>query len=268
MKYKIEYRIETLAENAVGLATEQPFFTLNDINFSHWEFNHRDGWLADAWLAEATIDADNLENAYQTFRAKMVRIVPRIAFVSQCYTELLLQPFLIIKEGADIGYFYDAFDETHSGLMFMDEEKDALERLLTSQADDAFFFYWNDAVNSIGYTPKLLLMFSALEALAKKPNGDKDWAMIESILGKDLKDEIFKPTEGPRHRLTHGEYLNQSDFPGNYAEVIHKKVMEYFNKNVLGADLLTVDVVSPQRHFFGNKSVGKYFIRPKNSDTP
>jgi hypothetical protein len=131
---------------------------------------------------------------------------------------------------------------------------------------DEFYKYWNDAVNTIGYSPKLLLMFSALEALVKKPNGKKDWALLESILGTDLKDKIFTPRTGLRHRLTHGEYFNPTDTSDDYVRVIHKKVVEYFN-GLLGSDVISIDTIDPQRHFFGNKMVGKFFLRPKEAET-
>lgn len=266
MKYKVEYRIETLAENAVGVTSDQPTFTIDGITFTHWDFNHRDGWASDAWLAEAKIEANDYRQAHKQFMDKISRIVPRVAFVSQCYTESLNQPFLIVKEGSEIGFYADYFDSGHVGLMFMDEQKSALDKLLGSQIDDDFFFYWNDAVNTIGYAPKLLVMFSAIEALAKQPNGKKDWVLIENILGTDLKSEIFEPKTGLRHRLVHGEYFSPQDFrPKDYVGEIHKKVMAYFNKSVLGADLLTEDVHNPQRHFFGNKMVGMCFLRPKDS---
>jgi hypothetical protein len=266
MKYLIQQKIGTLAENAVNVAKSDPSFTVDDITFYQWEFNHRDGWLGDAWLAEATIDAENFSDAYRQFRAKLVRIVPRIAFVGQAYTEFGNQPFLILKEGSDIAYFYDILDRRHVGLMFQEDEEAALRALIDNhEVSDEFFLYWSDAVNTIGYSPKLLVMFSAIEALAKKPNGKKDYGKIEAILGPELKQEIFTPTTGLRHRLTHGEHFSVNDFSKNYVEEIHKKIVQYFNQEILGSKLITEDVTGPQRHLFGNKELGRYFIKAKKT---
>lgn len=268
MKYRIQQRIETLAENAVGAAGEQPSFTAYDITFTHWDFNHRDGWVVDAWQAEAVIEASNHKKAYDQFVKSLTQVIPRIAFVGQCYIEARFQPLLIVREGADIGLFVDIFDSEPIGLMFMEEEKDALDKLLTNNTiNNSFFFYWNDAVNTIGYTAKLLIMLAAIENLAKKPNGRKDWSIIELVLGKELSDELYKREKGLRHRLIHGEYFSPQDSK-NYVDIIHKKLMVYFNIHILGADLLTVDVTDPQRHFFGNKKRGARFITPKTSSNP
>jgi hypothetical protein len=268
MKHRIQQQIETLAENAVSMMNEQPSFVANGITFTHWDFNHSDGWLVDAWQAEATIDADDYKSAFAKFGELLTPVIPRVAFVSQCYTEARMQPILIVRDGSNVGLFSDFFASDPVGLMFMDEEKSALDKLLADKRiDDSFFFYWNDAVNTAGHTAKLLVMFSAIEALAKKPSSKKDWGLIEKVLGKELKDKIFRPTTGLRNRLVHGDYFSPSDSK-NYVEVIHKKVMVYFNDHILGAKLLSEDVVHPQRHFFGNKMRGAGFISPKDDRTP
>lgn len=261
-KYTIQWKVQTLAENAVGMENEQPSFKAGGITFTHWEFNHRDGWITDAWQSEATIEAPNHHSAFSEFGGMLSHIVPRVSFVAQAYTEARMQPILITRNDSDIGVFVDYFDSEPVGLMFMDEEKEALDKLLSNtDIDNAFFSYWNDAVNTIGQTAKLLVMFSAIEALAKKPNGDKDWLKIEDILGQDLKNEIFTPAIGLRHRLTHGEYFGTQDSK-NYVEEIHKKLMTYFNDYIFGSKLLSEDVTGPQRHFFGNKMRGTRFIKP------
>lgn len=117
-------------------------------------------------------------------------------------------------------------------------------------------------MNATGYTPKLGLMFCALEALVKKASGKKDWDKLNAILGKDLCDEIFLPKTGLRHRLTHGEYFDEGDGKKNYVHIIHSKIIQYFNSSVLGQTLLQEDVVAPQRHVFLNKEEIGVFIKP------
>lgn len=263
-KYYIEQKIETLAENSIGVEESQSRFELDNIIFEQWEFNHRDGWLGNAWLAKATIEATSVTEAYQLFRAKLVKIIPRVSFVSQCYIEFGTEPFLIRKEEADAAYFYDIQEVGGVGLMFDEPHLDALRKLTEADIPEEFFLFWNEAVNTTGYSPKLLVMFSALEALAKKPNGSKDHERLELILGKELKDDIFKQTSGLRNRLVHGEHFLETDFRRNFVEGVHRAVVGYFNQYIFGKGVISLDTVSPHRRLSGNKEVGRYFIEPIN----
>jgi len=110
-------------------------------------------------------------------------------------------------------------------------------------------------------------MFSALEALVKKSNGDKDWELLESILGAELKDKIYAPRTGLRQRLVHGEYFSPTDGGNDYVDQVHRKVIAYFN-GLIGSDVISEDTVHPQRHFYDNKMVGKFFLRSKDTATP
>ena len=67
-----------------------------------------------------------------------------------------------------------------------------------------------------------------------------------------------------RHRLTHGEYFGAEHNGKNYLELIHKKILAYFNKKIFSKPYLQEDVVHPQRHFFGNKQGGRYVIQRKD----
>jgi len=68
----------------------------------------------------------------------------------------------------------------------------------------------------------------------------------------------------PRHRLIHGEYFMPDDSGKNYVELIHRKVMVYFNDHVLREPLLDLAVVNPQRHPWGSLEGGGWFIRTKS----
>jgi hypothetical protein len=269
MKYRIQHKILTLAQNAVmeGTATlKQGSFKFDDISFSHWDFNIREGWVEDAWLAESTIEAPNLHEAFKVFHSRLERIIPRISLIIQCYIEYTNEPFLVYKEGTKIAFFRYTRDSHAVGLMFTEREQEALALLLTNNSiPDEFFYYWNDAVNATGYSSKLLLMFSAIEALVKK-NGKKDWKLMEQILGASLMGDLFaKGNAGLRHRLVHGEYFGAGDAGKNYLELVHKKVVVYFNDVVFGKKLIPEDVVHPQRHFFGNKQECKTYLKSKGT---
>lgn len=85
--------------------------------------------------------------------------------------------------------------------MFGENDPKALNQLLSEGSiREEFYYYWHDAINAVGYTPKLLLMFSAIESLAKQVNGKKDWKKIEQILvptEKTLTRLIFLPAQSP-----------------------------------------------------------------------
>lgn len=274
MDYEIQHRIETLAHNVGTAGNLAGPFQLMDIDFSHWDFNHRDGWKQHYWLAKGLIEASDLNEAFQKFSAKLAKIVPRVALISQCYVDSLLQPFLIHKLDVDVAFFRFTRDIQGVGLMFMEKEKKALSVLLNnSQIPDEFYYYWNDAVNSFGYPAKLLLMLSAIEALVKiregNKKGTKDWEKLERILGVELKTALWGTKEDHsnclRHRLVHGEYFKQDASETNYLEDVHKKVIIYFNDFVLGEKLIEEKIVRPQRHLFGNKMKGQFYIRAKGS---
>ena len=98
--------------------------------------------------------------------------------------------------------------------MFMDNELTGLDSLLQdSTVPNEFYWYWNDAINTFGYSSKLLLMFAALEALFREDrriSKETYFAKIESVFGQEIKKELYgtkedKGRSGLRHRLSHGE---------------------------------------------------------------
>ena len=269
-KYKIEHKILTLAHCAVMDKEKKPAsFEIEGVEFSHWDFNFRDGWKeADAWLATAELEAVNFIDAINVFRTKLTKLIPRISLICQSYIEFTREPFIVHEVSRDVAFFEYSEDVKSGGLMFMEEEREALIELLKhNEIPEHFYYYWNDAVNASGYSAKLLLMFSAIEALVKK-DGQKDWVLITNILGEELVKELFGTKEqsnsGLRHRLVHGEYFGIQDNGKNYLELIHKKIMTHFNAKVFSKHLLQEDVVNPQRHPFGNKHGGRCIVKRKD----
>jgi hypothetical protein len=95
--------------------------------------------------------------------------------------------------------------------MFLEQHREALVQLLKEPSiPDEFYYYWNDVVNSVGYTPKLLLMCAAIECLTRMGHGKKDWEKVVRVLGKELKEELYGTRDdsstGLRHQLSRGEY--------------------------------------------------------------
>ncbi len=163
------------------------------------------------------------------------------------------------------------------GLMFGEKEEKALVILLkNNEIPKAFYSYWNDAVNTIGYSSKLLLLCSALDALGKvglsrgdKKYKEKFYKKIEVVIGQELKEKLWgtkqDPNSGLRQRLVHGDYLVQDDVERNYVELVQEKIVKYFNESIFKETLLAEDVVEPQRHILGNKKAYQNFIKPSKN---
>jgi hypothetical protein len=271
MRYRIEQRIETLADNAVMKDSRmEAAFSAGAVRYSHWDFDHSRGWPSDFWLAEASIEANDYKAAFRIFRRELNRVIPRISLINQAYTDFLQQPLLIVKDSERVGFLRYIRKKRGVGLMFVEDHRQALIRLLEDASiPGEFYYYWNDVVNAVGYTPKVLLMCAAIECLTKTGHGKKDWEKVERVLGRDLKEELYGTKEdsstGLRHRLSHGDYFGADHSGKNYVELIHKRVMAYFNDHILKASLLELNVVGPQRHFVGDLEGGSWFIRSKQS---
>lgn len=279
MHYHIEQRIHTLSQLAIdGKQTSTFGFSVEDVTFSDWQTKEGEGyWTHDYWLAGADIDAPNYIEAWRQFIQKLVRIVPRMTLISQCYMEHLAQPVLIKRNDKDVAFIRWVFDRRPAHLMFMDQERTALDRLLAHpDLPKEFFYYWRDAVNTFGYSSKLLLMLSAVEALTGVTYAmrqEKKWKRLyydrlEQILGPDLK-KVFWGTEKDhnnalRHRLSHGEYFDPNDTTSiDYVSDVHRSVIRYFNERIFKNDLLDETIVNPQRHLLGNADQARSFIRSK-----
>jgi len=80
--YRIEQRIETLAQNAVMKDGRiEARFSVDQVSYSHWDFDFNRGWSSDFWLAEASIEAENYRAAFRRFREDLSRVVPRISLL-------------------------------------------------------------------------------------------------------------------------------------------------------------------------------------------
>ncbi len=192
--------------------------------------------------------------------------------MSQCYTECATEPFLILRKDSCVAFIRWVGERGSVGLMFMEDEQKALDLLLhNSEIPEEFYYYWNDATNSSGYASKLVLMFSAVEALVKIPTDkgrpQKDWEKLELILGPELKKDLWgtekEHRNALRHRLIHGEYFQPEDGQKDYLLLLHQKVVTYLNDSILKKELLHQNVVRPQRHPFDNKQRSFSFIRAR-----
>ena len=275
--YKIQQRIRSISKIMMGDGT-QPNFLLDGVSIDQEHFTLQTGPTGDYWVAEGVVDAQTWRDALAVFITKVERITARTAFVSQGYVNFLLEPFLITRENdysKSVGFLRFTKDSQGIGLSLLEDQRRAIEALYTnSSIPDDFFLYWSAASTTTDYASKLLLMFGAIEALGRARNQIMDREIKtdefrKELLGENLAADLFAQTTGLRHQLAHGEYFNVAREQRNYLEEVHKAIVAFFNKAILKEELISEDVVAPQRHFDGNKVGFNGFIQSiDKSDLP
>jgi hypothetical protein len=272
--YFIEKRIHTLIEYGLYNEADLIPFTRNGIRFSSWEHDTGEAWRSRFWMADSEIEAGTFPDAWKLFQVALTKVVSRISFVGQAYHTDIGQPYLIKRADSDIAFFRHTRDRGPVPLHFNEEELGALDILLSDvRIPDAFYLYWNDAVNAMGYAAKLVLMFAAIEILCEKASRTpaEFYAAIETVFGPDLKQELYGTPEdrgrsGLRQRLVHGDYLSESD-TRDYVLVIHQTIVRHFNQGMLQSHPINEAVIGPQRHLFGNLEGWVGYIRAEG-DAP
>lgn len=264
-KYLIEHKIKTLSELSKS-------FDFEDFNFRQWDFNYRDGWLGDAWIASKIITAVNATEAINKFRKELIPIVDCIAFVSQCYTTVEFEPFIIIKQNNNLKkVFFLNFTYESKGvpLHFDEEEKNALQ-VLNNFGEKHAFRYLRESTNSSTFYTRLAMLVAALESIAgqKTINGkkftNKEFINKEIIGDANLFKKIFAYGEGIRPQLFHGCEINLGAGDPDYIKEIYERIVGFFNDkfNIK----INFSVVNPQRVPFGNYRGGKAWLEPKDKE--
>ena len=147
-------------------------------------------------------------------------------------------------------------DQKGVPLHFSENEIDAYDKLL--KISNNTFRYLQECQNCYGYIPKLMLLFSALEALCGREekvdsNSNRVYftynhQIMKDILDNSLYNKIYG-SNGLRHKLQHGDSMDFI-FDADYSEIIYKKIIKYLNK--IYDIKISETVVSPQRNFHGN----------------
>lgn len=102
-KYHFQLRIHTMAKCMTGSPMEDDrSFTLGGLKFEPWNSYLSDWHQERFWLASSEIEAHDVERADKIFTQRTNQIIPRIAFISQCYTEYIGEPLLIQKEDHNV----------------------------------------------------------------------------------------------------------------------------------------------------------------------
>ncbi len=248
-----------------------PQMTIDGYVFFQWDFNLKQGCIGDAWLARKEIEANSCIEAMNHFKKDFDQIIQKVAFVSQCYMDYYREPFLIYKldNNSKNIFFYKHIQEINGvGLHFNEEVLKNYKKLENFEHTLAFRFL-QECCNTIGYIPKLILLFSALEAMCGKKENEKDGKTyftydkdeMKKIIGNQLFGEVFGDN-GIRHKLNHGEIVDLV-FGQDYVEAIYRKIILYFNNEY---DVkIDASVVHPQRHFYNNHEFVNLWLRPNDN---
>lgn len=261
--YIIEHEIIALLDNIyVDWSKAITNFSIDWIKFSHWDFTYWEWTFGEKWLARIEIKSYNYIDAQNIYYKKLLKIIPKISFIWQAYIDSHKGSLLIKKWNQGIlRYIYN---DNPVSLSFWKKEQTILKNLIKNKnIPESFYSYWNDLVNTQWYSWKILLLCSAVESLLprkierpkdlKEKINKKRFELRKNILWEELDKEIFQQNKWLRHRLIHWEYFLPEDFQKNYVEEIHKKVIEYFNKNIITIDeKITLEIFNPQRHLHAN----------------
>lgn len=255
--YKIEHKVRSLLQyvDHEGKQSFEVDGLLYSMCGSTWEENRKNP----DWLVSGFVSAKTGLDALNIFRKRLRRSLTRLSFLGQAYIEFADQSFLVRRvfpECAE-GLFYNSKSNKVVPMSFLSSQKAILVDLLSDkEIPDEFFAYWKDATNTPGYSGKVMLMLSAIEALVnglRQSNGLDKRSQTDLILGAELRKDIWGgggDKGALRNRLVHGDYFPASD--NDYVLILHNKLIHYFNERYSWNPKISENVVNPQRHFFGN----------------
>ena len=120
MQYRLEQESTRSPKNAIDGEKGEYGFTVEQVSFSPWQTQGGPGWWTqDYWLVTSEVEAPNYREAWGVFIRNIVRIVPRMTLVSQCYMEHLGQPILIKRSDSDAAFIWWVLNRQPVGLMFI-----------------------------------------------------------------------------------------------------------------------------------------------------
>lgn len=227
--YVIHHRIDTLLE------LWEPF-DLNGFRFRACGVNYETG-RQNGWLAVKTIKEITAEEAFRQFSLELHRIVDRIAFIGQCHTAAELESFIICKPNDERFFWQYTTKRGPVPLHFNENEIRSLTVLNQYEESGDVFRYLREATNATSYYTMLVMLVSALEAIAGTTNEKGSRAINKNVIAdeilkdKELTDKLFKYGEGIRNQILHGGFVDH-DMHGrtNYNEIIYNSIIDYFNE--------------------------------------
>ena len=269
-RYEIQHRIRTLAT-----LDQEEIFSFRGIEFRPWAFSSTSGSSGEAWHASTLIEAPDVETAFKKFRSALFPIVDRIGFISQCYTTVEYEPYLILKINDNPSRtFFTCFITERNAvpLDFGEKERMALENLDAYEEKGDVFRLLREATNSPWFYTRFIMLVAALEAIAgeeidRKGKKVTNHEYICDVILRDanLKDRIFKYEEGLRNQILHGHKIDTKEHANiDYIREIYRSILRYFQEqhNVV----IRPDVMHPMRTPTENFSTWSGWLCPRNAD--
>ena len=266
-KYSIQHRIHTLLHNAAGKSKQIAEFTYDNIIFRQEGFSMIHGWRTNYWIASGEIEANSGIDAINIFRKKLDTIICALCLVGQAYAEYATFSSLVTRDGLmEALFFYYEENDGGKNLMISPEHISGVDVVLKDKRDFSYFLkYWREVVNTPDYIARLILACSAIDALTKSLS-QNDWEeekheLREKILGEDLKEKLYGNrkyfADARRHKLIHGEMGSDLDEVKTMIE-IQNKIIDFFNKEVFGKDIMSKKIINPLRNPYKNfASIGR-----------
>lgn len=226
--YIVHHKIDTLLE------LWEPF-DFNGFSVSPWCVDYQAG-RRDGWLAKKQIEADTIEEAFRQFSQQFDRLVDRIAFIGQCHTTADLETFIIVKPDDNRFFWRYAKKRGPVPLHFNGDEVRSLATLDQFEEKGDVFRYLREAINATSFYTMLVMLVSALEAMAGttdekgRRNIDREYIAVQILKDKALCDRLFKYGEGLRNQILHGGFVDYHMHGGtNYNSIILDAIIDYFN---------------------------------------
>jgi len=267
-QYFIEHKIKTLAELYNGKEPLTGNFYYKNYEFKQWDFSKEKGPQGKAWIVKGIISADSVIDGINNFRKELSAIIDRIGFISQCYTTIESEPFIVVKENNNPEkiFLLQYTKEINGVPLHFDKEKQMALNSLENYDKQAVFKYLSESTRAGTYYTRLAMLIIALESIAGEKNDKNgqvhtDKEAIKQILKEDnLYEKIFNYKTGIRNKIFHGKEVK---FDDDYVKKIYAKIVEYFNENY--QTKINTTVINPQRTFTGNYQEIFYWLKPNKN---
>ncbi|MDX1484641.1 MAG: hypothetical protein R3229_09180 [Alphaproteobacteria bacterium] len=268
-EYFIEHRIDTLAE------LFEPF-EFRGFTFEQWAYSQFHEPEGNAWRASKVVNADNVDGAFSSFIQDLIRIVDRLSFISQCFTLVERQPFIVMRLNDNSGmrfFFYGTVPSPGVPLSFEEDEIAALAELEKYEEKGDFFRCLREATNATSFYTRFAMLTSALEAMAgEKTTGkdqnkftDKGYIRSNIIRDEKLYANIFGYGTGIRNVMLHGGKIDwtesrHDDF--SYIADIYRSILNYFRE--FHSININNNVVNPMRTPTGDYEIHRLWLEPRD----
>ena len=255
--YFIQQKINTLAE------IYSPF-EHNGFHFEAHKFDITSG-RSNGWTASKEIIADNVDGAFSDFFSNFYPLVDKIAFVTQCFTVVALEPYLVRR--TDRAEFFLQFSNERRPvpLHFGEDELESLRALERYEEKGDPFRYMREAINTPDFYVRLAMLASALEGIAgetRPGSTNHNYIKNEILDNTPLHEKIFAGQEGIRNQLLHGKKIDDDEHGDTaYCGIVYGKIINYFNSE--HGTKINTDVIGAPRTIGRSYNVWRGWMKPR-----